>query len=756
MTEFGRWAGKHPLAIVAVVAAMTLVFAFGIPKIKVETDIRQFFPKGDPAVETYRKVSEKFGGMEYIMVGVVADDVFKPETLDRIDRLSRAIAEVPGVKSVRSITNIEEIRSTDGLIEVAPLVRELPRTARDAETLRRRALSDDFYVGNFVSRSGRMALIMVQVAPDAEPVTVSRAIRQVVSGFQGPERIVLTGTPPLNELLTDAIRKDLIRLFPLSVLLVSLVLYLAFRNWRGVALPLLTVLLSVVWTMGLMGYTGAAFSQVAAMMPVLLVSVGSAYGIHVLARFEEERTLGLGREQALARTVGSVGLAVFLAAITTVVGFAANGFTKIIRLREFGFIMAFGVFAAFIISVVFIPAVLRLLPDRPPKARAKGTNRLIQAFLARVAYLVTSRKRLVTLAALLLLVLIGLGLPRLTTDSDFLNFFKPGSEPRQAAAMVTREFGGTQTIEIVVQGDLQDPQVLRQMELFQEDLRKVKVLSKPLSLVDILKRTNQVMHDGDPAYDRLPESREAVAQYLLLLSMSDTGLLEQLITEDYQEGKIQVRVAGTDSVVRREMIRAVEAAIQRNFGPEVKVTFTGLPLFFESVTRMIVEGQTQSLALAVVAVYFLVYLLTHSWLGSLVCMIPVLLTIVVNFGVMGWAGIPLDVVSVLIASIAMGIGIDYSVHIYARYHEETLAGKTPQEAARATVLTAGEAVVHNALAVFAGFALLLASEFRPVQYFGGLTALTMVVSSLAALVLLPAALVVAGRSRLTNTQKVGG
>lgn len=724
---------------------VTVVSALGATRLRVETDIRTFVPKSDPNVEAYRRVNDRFGSMEYIMIGVSAKDVFRPATMGKIDRLTRAIAEVPGIRSVRSIANVEEIRSADGVIEVGQLVRELPRTPEEAEELRRRVLADDLYVGNLVSGDSAAALIMAQLVPEAEPVAVSKAIRRVTKGFIGPEEILIAGSPPLNELLTDAIRQDLSRLFPLSAVLIALVLYLAFRSLRGVLLPLVTVLLSVVWTIGFMGFTGIPFSQVAAIIPVMLISVGSAYGIHVLARYEEEKLLGLDRERAVERTVTSVGLAVFLAATTTVVGFAANGFTKIVRLREFGFVTALGVGFAFLISVVFIPTLLGLLPDRAANRKTNGTNRAVRAFLAWVAETVTRRRRWTAAASLLLLALSVSGLFRIETESDFINFFKAGSEPRRAAAFVNDRFGGTQTIEIVVKGDVQDPDLLRQIDRFQKDLGTITVVGKSLSIVDLLKRTNQVLHDGDPAYRTIPESYEAVAQYLLLLSMSDTGMLDQLITSDYREAKVQARVAGTDSAARRKMIEAVQQAIKRNFRPGVEVMFTGMPLFFESVTTMMVNGQIQSLAVAFVAVYLLVYLLTRSWIGSLICMIPVALTAVVNFGVMGWAGIPLDVVSVLIASIAIGIGIDYSVHVFSRYREEVKTGKSPLEAVRVTVLTVGEAVVYNALAVFCGFAICLASEFQPVQYFGGLTALTMVVSSLGALIVLPVALTVASR-----------
>ncbi|MDI3280811.1 MAG: MMPL family transporter [Bacillota bacterium] len=742
MTWFWQVARRYPWAVLGVVALITVAAAFGAARIRVVTDIREFFPQGDPLVATYREVDEKFGGMEYIMVALAAKDVFAPETLQKLDQLTRALQEVPGVRSVRSLTNIEEIRGAEGAIEVAPLVEELPRTPEEIEAFRRRVLSDDFYAGNFVSAQGRTALVMVQVAEGADPVEVSAAVRRVAQEFEGPERVALAGSPTLNELLTKAIYQDLRRLFPLSAALVSLVLYLAFRTARGVALPLATVLLSVVWTLGLMGFLGAPFSQASAMLPPLLVSVGSAYGIHVLSRYGEERRLGLDRHQALERTIASVGLAVFLAAATTMAGFAANGFTKIIRLREFGYLTAFGVGVAFLISVVFIPTLLLLLPDRPVERHRRSANRAVRGFLSWVEHLIARRKRWVALVALLLLALAGFGLPRLTTESDFINFFKPGSEPRRAADLVTAEFGGAQTVEIVVKGDLQDPEVLRRIDRFQEDLKQIKVISKPFSIVDVLKRTNQVMHEGDPAYYTVPDSREAVAQYLLLLSMSGTDLLDRVITFDYGEAKIQARVEGTSSAVRRQMITAVNQAIQRNFGPEMEVTVTGTPVLFESISEMIITSQIQSLALSLVAIYLLISLLTRSWFSSLLCMVPVVVTIWINFSLMGWLGIPLDVVSVLIASVAVGIGIDYSVHVFSRFREELLAGKPPLEAARATVLTVGEAVVYNALAVFAGFALLLWSEFRPVQYFGGLTALTMVVSMAGALLILPALLAV--------------
>ncbi|WP_158509653.1 efflux RND transporter permease subunit [Limnochorda pilosa] len=728
--------------------------------LRIATDAKSFFAEGDPEIEAFNRVGDRFGGIDSIAVALRAADVFQPDVLRALDRLTAALEQVAGVRTVRSLANIEDLRASEGILEVTPLVTRLPATPEEAEALAARIDSDPLYSGTLVSRDREVALILVQPEPGQNSVDVADRIVRALEPERPslPEGVTLhlAGMPVLTRDLNEALRRDLGFLVPLTLLLISLILWLGFRTGAGVLLPMSTVLLSVVWTFGLMGHLGMPVSQLGAIVPVLLVSVGSAYGIHMVARYHEECEILSPGAAARERVLRNVGLAVILSGVTTMAGFASNALAPIVRVAEFGTMTAFGVGVALLLSVTWIPALQRSILGAAARPRTR-VARWIDSILARLATGGRRHRGLVILATLAVVILSLTGLVRVRTDSNFAYFFPPGNPTREAFDLIAREFGGADTLEVMVEGDIQDPEILRRIAAFEEDLSRSPLIHDPLAITDLLARAQRVMHDDDPAWDRVPETREAAAQYLLLLSFGGRDLLEPLITFDASAAKIQARVDGTDSQARRESLALAEQAVRRHFGDRshpvtptpVQVTVTGTPVLGEALVRRVVRSQVQSLAASFIAIFEVMLLLTRSPLHALVTTVPIGLAVLINFGVLGWAGIPLDVITVLVSSIAIGIGIDYSIHVYSRYREERQAGRVVDDALREAVTGAGQAVFLNAAAVVAGFLVLTASAFGPLQYLGGLVSLTMVVSFVSAIAVLPGLLyLVDGRPRV--------
>lgn len=733
----------HPGWVIAIVGVLTLVFGYGALRITVSTDLTNFFSEDDPRVVLFTETSDTFGGASYVMAAVQAEEVFSLGGLQALDDLTRRLDEIPGVESVRSITSVEEIRGNDWGIEVSPMLQDLPQDQDEVEAFRRKVQSDSQLAGRLVSEDGRYALVLVQLERSSNKDRIVNEIRAVIEESRDSLEAYLTGNPVLTQVMNKALRQDLLWISPLVILLIMCILYASFRSWQGVLLPLLTMIISTVWTLGLMGFVRIPITQLSAILPAVFTSVGSAYGIHVLHRYRGELRNASQHAEAVTRTVGSVGWAVAMSGATTAAGFLSNAFSSIVRIREFGMFTAFGVLVALVMSLAVIPAILVLVGKDAQKAKPAGNaNGGDSALLARLGTAVAKRRATVAAVVFTIALVAALGLPRLTTETDFINFFDKASPTRVAFDLVQEHFGGVDTIQLVVDGDIVEPEVLQAIEEAQEKLRDIPHLGTPLSVVDIVKRVSRVLHADDPAFERIPDTRQEVAQYLLLLSVSGDTSLSQLLTLDYQQTKMEIMTEATTGKERQAMLAQVETVageLAKVPGVE-RVQVTGLPILGQAMADLITFGQVQSLILSLVAVFLLVWPIVGSALGSLVCLVPIIITILINFGVMGWVGIHFNVVTALVTSVAVGMGIDYSIHMYTRYQEERKRGLPAREAIAVTTATTGYAVLLNAGAVAAGFLVLTLSAFQPLRVFGALIATTMAVSSLCAVTVLPALL----------------
>jgi predicted RND superfamily exporter protein len=756
LEKLTKWVGKYPKSVIAIVILLTVFFYFGLTKINIATDPKTMLPEGDPVVAAFDEVDETFGGAEFAMVILDMGEVFTTNSLQEIDRLTLSLERVKGVSSVWSITNMEEIRGVEGGIEVKELIEEIPTSEAELQKLKNRVLSDDDYAGQIVSRNGKIALVLIQLLPNVDRDNLIHDIKEIVQKLGLDEKAYLTGEPVMGLEIGKMVRGDMSKLLPIAILVMLAILFFSFRNIRGVVLPLLIVIVTVIWTLGLMGYVGVPLSAIGNIIPIIIISMGIADGIHILARYREELSLGFDKSKALTTTIGAVGMACFLTSITTMIGFGSLYTSSLRIIKNFGLFTAIGVGIAFIITVTLFLAFLSLL--HPHKRELDKKRRVfLKGILGKWADFIVGRAKIVLVAAGLLTLLAIVGIPLMSTESDFMNFFKSDSPVRSSYNTMKENFGGVEFLQVAVKGNIQDPKVLQAMEDFQNEIEKIEILSKPTSIVNLLQKTNKALHEGESEYEILPETEEEVAQYLLLLSMGGSDQLDNMLSFDYDQALIQAKVATYKSLERDKMIGEVEKAIGKHFSSHVlersegddEAVLTGTPVVDARMLKLMVKGQLQSLALAILCIFIIMVILSRSLTYGTFCAIPVSLTVILNFGIMGWFKIPLDVASAVIASVAIGIGIDYAIHFFNRYKEELAIGKSSEQAIKITISNTGQAIFYNAAALGLGFLVLIFASMPPMQRFGWLIALTMFFSSMASMTVLPALLYLRDRRRET-------
>jgi hypothetical protein len=495
-----------------------------------------------------------------------------------------------------------------------------------------------------------------------------------------------------------------------------------------------------------MAWTGTAMAMISTTLPVMLIAIGVADAIHILTDYYSSIGLGKEKREAIRLVMRHIGLAVVLTSITTLVGFLSLGTSPVRQVMQFGLFVGFGVMAALTITLTMIPAVLELskVPGGIMKraARAQQRTKLALApWLDRVARVVVVHRKAIVAVGIVIFLLAAVGATRLTVETNTLRFFRQDSPVRQATEVVDKSFGGSENLSVIIDGDIKSPQVLNSMLALQNWAEGLPQVGYTVSIADYVAQINESLRDNDPAQHVIPQTRNAVAQEILLYEMSgDPSDFSRVVDYNYNEARIAMRMESLTSSQLANLIDEVDSKAMNAANGEFGVKITGSSYLFKVLTDLLVHGQIVSLLVSLFGVALVVGLIFRSVRFGLLSMIPLGFTITLNFGMMGWLGIPLDTATTMLASIAIGIGVDYTVHFLSKYRRERREGVEPQDAVSETIRTTGRAIIYNAVAVAAGFAVLLFSSFGPIATLGALVAVTMGISAIAALTLLPAAL----------------
>ncbi len=741
MKRFSDLVIRFRVPVIAATLAVTLALGYFIKDVRVNSDILSYLPKNDPAVQLNEHVGELFGGTQLAVVALETDDIFTGPSLAHVAGLTADIGAIEGVSSVTSLANVIDIRKSEGGLDVGRLIEPgaEPRTAEELAAFREYVLSRDLYRGRLVSTDGKATLIVARIDEEADKSGVAAEIRRTVERAGLTERVYYAGLPFQLIEIDALVVKDMMRLIPLAALAIVIALGASFRSIRGVALPLVSVGISTVWVVGAMALLRIPFSLITNVIPVVLMATGSAYGIHVVSAFNE--TVGTTDRRAGARTaLRAVAVPVALAAVTTLAGFLSFLFGSYLgMIREFGVFSALGILFALVVSLTFVPAVLSFLPAPRPRTTRPAEPRLAGS----LGRLVLKHNRAILIAGAAILALCVAGMPFLKREVNILSYFKTGTDIHLAEEMMRQRFGGSITVQVLVRGDIRDPDVLRRMKAMEESLRSRPDLHHVSSIVEIVEAMNDAITD----VRTLPDRRDQVDNLWFLLEGDEQ--IAQMVNPDATEALISATIEGLNSRDLAALVSDAGAWTEEFSSPACSFQLSGSAPIYQRLDRALASSQAWSLVLATAFMFACNLLLLGSVSGALIGLVPIIFTLFVLFGLMGATGIPLDIATVLIGSISLGMGVDYSIHFLSRYRRELANGRPRDEALVETLRTTGRAIMINVVTVSVGFVALVFGGLIPLQRFGLLIPVTMISSGLAALTLLPAImfLVPAGATR---------
>ena len=868
---------KHPRIILGVILGITLFFALQLPRVRFDNNNFRFIPESDPARIADAEMAKIFGDSVPLLIGIQRrySTIIDCKFLEKMQELDKQLLALPLVKNVVSLTTTTHIEAVGDSIVSGKLVPEhLTGSPEELNTITERLRSLDTYNRSLISDDlkATQTIIFLNIKQEQsgspETVAVCRKVMSIAEEWDFPDSVTyVTGAPVFSEIVNEATSHDLMFLVPIVVIVVAGVLFFSFRRFSGVLLPLLTVIISCIWAIGAMALLQIPLTILSTVLPVILIAVGSAYGIHVINHYFDEVTQSkeISREthstqivDAMARVIPPV----FLAALTTFAGFVSFCFTSVVPIFEFGIFSSFGVLSAFIVAVTLIPAILILRGPRNPTIGGRfgvqpSHTGIIDRIIADTLIIVHAHKRSVLLVSLGCIIFAGLGISKLVIDNVLMEYFEPDVQVVRSDTFIRENFGGSKLLNLIIkgtkQGDVIRPDVLQAIDslaVYAEE--NIPEVGKVTSLANVIKRFNQVYNadapatgltptgtnsagkeedsfgdfgdfgdadaswgfdDADSWGDSEPSAEESgktgntavktqkepvytfselieklaaaqaarrgryvsatelvdalkkdinykgasyyeiptdpqkygketqeeltalIQNYLILMGGNVQDFIDDIHTPAALKVNIQLRTVGQQD--SEQALQAIMAYVKDNFPKDISVEANGSMFIEQSLNTLVVQSQLISVAVSFGIVFLILAVYYRSIIAGIIGIIPLMISVALNFGFMGIVGIKLNIGTAMVASFAIGIGIDYTIHYLAAYHHEYTKRRDDRNFLIHTFYGSGKAILFNAVSVGAGFAVLMLSKFNMLSELGLLIALVMGTSSFASLTVLP-------------------
>lgn len=760
ISKIAHWAIHYRKVNIVAHLILVGVFAIGLMRLEFDTNMEIWFEQDAPALKAFKQLNESFGDHEMVLLLIEdrENGVFSQKALETISRLTKELENTPHVNRVQSLITYQSIKGDADSLLIENLFdsNDFPPSNEQLEQIKNEVLSDALAVGNIVNASGTVAALVgridhqegsflykVEVAERLMPIIEAEQLR---SGYE----IFVGGAPMVDYAFYFYAMQDNKILLPILYLLVVTVLFFVFRAWRGVVFSLLVVAVTTAVTMGGIGLSGVRVNGMLAMVPMLLVAVCIADAVHIVVVFYEKlRHIG-DRKRTAIEAIEDVFVPCFLTSVTTAIGFASLTLSPMPPLLYYGTFCSAGVLAAFEVSIVLLPGLLSIGRDYDvTSGEARGLGKVASggmtlAFLRNMKSLAKRHPgRVVGWCAAATVVFLA-GALLLRTETVVIEFFRESSPVRYHADAIQKRLGGVTNLELFVDSGEEDaiknPRLLRDVEKVQQYLDSIPEVSKTVSVVDFIKRMNQALNNEDSAFYRIPDDRNYIAQLLLLYSLSDpTEDLSDLVDYPYQLTRVTARVPYLSSQRNLEIVEGLNDFMKRET-PHLKATLTGMIALFNGMGISIYETLKTSFLITIVTITLVIGLVFQSVRTAALSLAPNVLPVAWVLGLMGYAGIRLDVGTVMVAGIAIGIAVDDSIHFLSRYSEARRRGLDIDGAIDYVVQHSGRAIVFTSVILTGGFWMLTFAQFLPMAYFGLIAGVTIIIALFADVLLLPAIL----------------
>ncbi len=760
---------EHPKLVVILSIIVTLLFITQFPKMKTDTNPKNMLPATSDVRVWNDEVEKTFSLYEdMIALGIVNEKgILNKDTLAAMQRITDEILKIKGVaaRDVSSFTTIDNVTAENETLTVAPLMTKVPEDSKSIEQLRKMLYENPLFINRIVSKDGKTTAIYVPLEKGANGKEIADRIREIVKKEKGDEKYYIAGDPVARDTFGAEMFKLMAIFAPIAGMIMLFVRYLMFRDLFLSITLMMDAMISIVWSMGLLIGLGFPIHIMSSMAPVFLMAIATD-SIHIFNEFYFRYRETKDKKKAIIETMRAVSRPVRYTALATAAGFAVLLFMNIIPVKVFGGLVAFGTISLRILSFSFIPAMFTFVKEEKI-AKIAGTEDTstgkTSQFLKKLAGFGAHHPKNTVIVGLALFVIAVVGLSRITVNNNLVEWFKKSSDVRVADSVMNKALGGTSlgyVVAIAKDDDyIKTPEAMRYIEGLQRRLEKLPVVGKTTSVVDYVKRINRVLHDDDLKYDVVPETKEMIGQYLFLFSMSaKPSDLDNVVDYPFRRANIWVQLKTWDAQAMKSVIEAVDDYKRTNPTP-MKMKPAGIAYFNLVWNHEVLWDMVKGFILALIVVFGILALDFRSIKWAVVGYTPLLFTILLVYGVVGFTGKDFDMPISVLSTLSLGMAVDFAIHFVSRFRQrlkecrgESVCSSSPEgqpqgaaptrdavaDALLWTAARPGKGIMRNAILFAASFAVMIFAPLTPYITVGAFIVSMMLLSAIMTLIYLPA------------------
>ena len=781
---------------------LSLISLLGLPKFQLDASSDTLLLDNDPDLKTYRENSRKYGSSDFLVIAFTPNkDIFTVETLSLLKSLVEDLKNVNGIKNVLSLFDVPLLKySEQSISELAENVVTLSTENVNLNKAKYEFETNEVYRGLLISEdlktiafqmsleenqeyqkliSERYDLLDQKNSLDEEffktnleildlrideqkkinlsnEAILINEVRDITNNYKDKGEIFLGGGAMIAHDTIKMIQQDLFTFGVAVFFMFVLILSLIFKQFRWVAIPLISACLSALFTTGLISWMGWKVTVVSANFIALLMIIGISLTVHLVVRYREitSRFNDLTHSEALKRTLSQMFLPCLYTALTTMVAFASLIISDIRPIIDFGLLMVLSIFIAFTVSFIFFGSLASLMKKNRKDTKVDYSS----GFTTWINSLVVRFKNVILIISLIGFILSLVGINKLSVENKFIDYFKPTTEIYQGLSLIDKKLGGTAPLDIIISAPQTAPttndefeedfddfgieteeygywfnsQNLSYLEEIHDYLEARPEIGKVLSVSSAIKLAE--IAKGE----KLDDLELALLRKVLPDDINNQ-LLSSYISEDDNQVRLSARVIESmDGLNRKNLIDEVKNDLIQNYElSEEQFYLSGISVIYNNLLQSLFQSLIGSLTIVFSAIFIMFIILFRSLYMALIAMIPNLLSASSVLGIIGWSGIPLDIMTVTVAAISIGIGVDNTIHYVHRFLKEYELQKNYDLAIKNSHATIGRAMFYTSLTIVLGFMILVSSNFNPSVFFGIFTSFSMIVAILAALMLLP-------------------
>jgi uncharacterized protein len=770
-TRIAQFIIKFRLTLIGVILLITVFMGYHATKVQMSYDLARTVPLDDPEMVFLQKFKAQFGeDGNIIAVGLRDSAIYSLQNFNRFRELNKAIREIPGVNNLLSLPEVKIIRKDTANTRFF-LDGHYPKQIKDQaqlDSLMGAIRNQKFYMGQIVNEQNGATMMLISITKEvmnsSKRIAMTKALVEYGSAFTKDTGIELryAGLPFIRAMMATEVRKEMQIFLYLSALVTGVIMFFFFRSFRAVLFSMIIIGIVVVWVMGTLALFGYKITLLSGLIPPVIVTIGITNAIYLLNKYHLEFAKRRNKEEAIAAVVNKMGLAMFLTNLTVAIGFLTLLTTDILVLREFGIVAGINIMALFVVSLIMIPGIFSWLPEPTPKHLRHLNFKILGSFLSYVDIIVHRYRPAIYIVSLAITVFAGLGMMRLESISFMMDDVPEGSQIKKDLQFFESNFSGILPLEIEVntgkRRGVLNIKNLEKIDEFEGFIDSISVVSRPVSVVSLVKASKQAFYNYNPNKYALPSKAESVYILRYMKGQTDnTGLLKSFVDSTFTKMRISMQIADIGSKRLDSLVHEViEPRMNQIFeGTEIKTSVTGTTKLFIKGNKFLIDNLKESLLLAFILITLSMAMLFSNVRMIIISLVPNVIALMITAGIMGYLGIELKPSTALIFSITFGISVDNSIRFLAKYRQEQLAnGFFVPVSVSESILETGKSIIYTSIVLFAGFILFAFSSFGGTIALGVLTSTTLVISMFTNLILLPALIMTFDKPRKSKGEKL--